>query len=390
MADEINPEDVVATPTPVDGPGDGAPLTSVGRGTISINDHVGWVGDDGTTQMTGVVVGLIAPEAEGDIWQVNVLPDGGDAPQAMDPASVRKLKKSEIPENPQPLVEGETPAVVGPNSEAVAALLNRMAEELGFLQGPDGKFIGSEPDGGSKDGEGGDQAGGSAPDAATAFANTDNASVLDQAGGWDNWSQETQDAVESALSNGGYLEIPEGLSEDDYIAEAEAQGAALDAAFEPAPAAFTITTDSTSYGIQYDPESGTFQQLSTGLGSGTGLPQGTPVGEVSPAAAASGVGGDELIVGVGNPTEAIAGSIATNERTDWQGSVLGNVPVQISVPEGHPIINAGTGNINSSGAGPAASTTVGLSSQNTDITVTGMGIDPATGSPMIFATASAR
>lgn len=90
-----------------------SPLVSGGRGTISVNDHVAWPGDDGVTEQTGVVIGLVEPAEGGDgRWQVNVLPDVGGDPMPMDPRSVRKMRKSEIPAAPASAPEGSTEAPV--------------------------------------------------------------------------------------------------------------------------------------------------------------------------------------------------------------------------------------------------------------------------------------
>lgn len=70
------------------------------------------------------------------------------APAAPVPAAPAAPARPAAPTRP---VQRPVPTPAGPNAAAVAALLDRLSVELGFLQGPDGKFVGSEPEGGKGD-----------------------------------------------------------------------------------------------------------------------------------------------------------------------------------------------------------------------------------------------
>jgi hypothetical protein len=381
MADEVVFEDVPV----VVGSSDVAPK-SVGRGTVSVGDYVSFVGDD-TLEQFGEVVGLV-PGAVG--WLLQVLPDGADVPVDLERAAVTKVKRP---------VSAPAEMPVGPNTDVVEQLMTRFITEFGrFIQGPDGRLMGSESEsGGPVDGPedpiGGGPAdplgplGGKKISAAVQnrtreypFADRDKAGTLDAAGDWDKFDQgaggfkdfETAEAstVESVFLNGGeivaaYTQVTEdggmGMASLDEMTEQGAEQAyemvadMMDDLATPLPAGeeIAITTTVSLGQYEFNPE--------TGMLSGKYGEQDTlPIGSTPP-----------VIVGYGNPTAAVTEAAAT-----------GDMPVQIVVTEGTPIINGGVGQV----ADKSAGTAVALPS-SAKVTITGQTIDPF-GQPMLLAVAT--
>ena len=290
-------------------------------------------------------------------------------------------------------------SVTSPNAKAVEQLMTRFITEFGrFIQGPDGRLMGSESEsGGPVDGPedpiGGGPAdplgplGGKRPSAAEwnrtreyPFGDRDKAGTLDAAGDWDKFDQgaggfkdfETAEAstVESVFLNGGeivaaYTQVTEdggmGMMPIDEMGEQQAESAyetvadMMDELATPLPAGeeIAITTTVSLGQYEFNPE--------TGMLSGKYGEQDTlPIGSTPP-----------VIVGYGNPTAAVAEAAAT-----------GDMPVQIVVTEGTPIINGGVGQV----ADKSAGTAVALPS-SAKVTITGQTIDPF-GQPMLLATAT--
>lgn len=280
-------------------------------------------------------------------------------------------------------------------SEGTASASVEDAEELGFIQGPDGKFLGSEPEGG---GDGGgdsgpvdgpedpigggpadplgstgassDVAGPSSP-GAYPFADADKAGSLDPAGDWDNLDPSgDQQTVESVFLNGGevvaaYTQVTEdggmGMAPLEDMTEQGAESAyemvttQMDELATPATEEIAITTTASMGQYEYNPE--------TGRLAGKYAEQDTlPIGATPP-----------VIVGYGNPNAALGEAEST-----------GDMAVQITVTPGTPIINGGVGQV----ADESAGTAVALPS-SAKVTITGQAINPATGQPMLLATATA-
>jgi 2'-5' RNA ligase len=310
---------------------------------------------------------------------------------------------------PEPLVEGEVPVPdagleapegtaaasvedVGKNAEAVDGLMSRLVEEFGkFLQGPGGKFIGSEPDGGG-DSEGGDGEGGGAEEPAgggdsgggdNPFTGGDRmADVLPASG--DEFADETEAAaVGEVIAAGGDIFNAAGgdadmTSEDrDSIIQMNNE---VESAMQPAPAGVEIyTTAFVTDRYTLDPETGSVTRDS----------RGTTVDALQ-SAGSSVEGAPEFTVGSGDPASALKfageGTYVYGRPDGSLGRMEGQrVPIKVTVPEGHPMVNAGRDN----DVNPDADTNVVLS-RDTSLTVTGFGVDAETGAAMFTAEATLR
>lgn len=359
-------------------------LTSVGRGTISVNDYVTWP-DEAGVALFGTVRGF----APGDnMMFAIVLPDGGSDSVQVDVRSMSKVKRplpSTAAANPEPQVEA---ALL---DRLTAEVVDRVIAELGFIQGPDGRFLGSEPEGGKdnegdgKDsGEGDGSAGGAGTGGSDPFADADGASALDSAGDWSNFDQgaggwqdfETPDAstVESVFLSGGepteiYTQVTgdggmgmapiESLSDPDAERAIDAVDAQMSDLAVPAPADVTITTLADVGGYSYNPDTGMLQ---------------SPYG--SESATLPSMATPSNIVGYGNPSAALDAAAQSGGT---------GMAVQITVPEGTPIINGGVGTVADASAGTAV-----MVPGSPSVTVTGMAVHPDTGQPMLLATVAPK
>lgn len=309
----------------------------------------------------------------------------------------------EVEIDEQPVAEVMEPVpvaeVAGPNTAAVDRLMERLknavlaefevepvedAEELGFIQGPDGKLRGSEKEsGGEVDGPE-DPIGGGPADPLGAvgfvptppvagrfpFADEDKGAALDPAGDWDNLDPSgDQQTVESVFMSGGEIDavytqatsdggmgmVPlDDLTEQGAEQAYESVSSQLDELATPAPADIAITTTASMGSYEYNPE--------TGKLAGKYAEQDTlPLGSTPP-----------VIVGYGNPNAALG-----------EAAAAGDMAVQITVTAGTPIINGGVGQV----AEESAGTAVALPS-SAKVTITGQTINPATGQPMLLATAT--
>lgn len=256
------------------------------------------------------------------------------------------------------------------------------------IRGEGGRFGGSEPGDGPEDPIGGGAADplGPTPRAGgnRKFADEDMAANLDPAGDWDNFDQgaggfrdfETADAstVESVFDNGGvptevYTQVtsdggmgmkPLAEIDEQYAEQAvDDINARMEELATPAPAEFTITTTANAAEYRFDPFTGNLVSPSGNEVEGGQLPfNSTP----------------DNIVGYGNPTAALAAAAES-----------GDIPVQITVSEGTPMINGGVGQVAPESAGTAV-----MLPGNAQVTVTGVIIDNATGGMMLRAVATPR
>lgn len=290
----------------------------------------------------------------------------------------------EIVEPVPPVVE-----IAGPNAEQVAALLERFVGEFGrFIQGPDGRLMGSERDSGDDDSGGGDDEGGGSTGGddetggggSNPFTPGDRMADVLPASGDEFVDQAEADAVAEIVATGGDIVNATGAA--DLTAEdmdnIEQTNNTVEEAMQPAPPGvevYTMAFVNDQYTL--DPETGEVSRPGTrqtdeqSLQAAGGNIEGTPqfiVGSGDPASALKFAGEGEYVYGRGD------GSIGRQEGQ--------RVPVKVTVPEGHPMVNAGRDN----DVNPDGDTNVVLS-RDTGLTITGFGIDAATGAPMFTAEA---
>jgi hypothetical protein len=352
---------------------DAAPVAAAEEVAVGpvVDDMVMWMDDAGMEQ-SGVVVALM----DGDMGQM-VQVDPGDGVVVEVPVELVTVVPAE---EPVAEVVEEVP-VEEPVEVPMAARGRRRATARGRgtqtfprgapIRGEGGRFGGSEP------GEPGDDAGGGGGGAS--FADTDMASGLDPAGDWASLEGPYGGGVDAANTESVFLNGGEVRqvyqSGDEYEGDAmvdvesmpepygteaiEDTYAQMEELASPAPTEFTVTTTANAAEYSFDPETGN-------LVSPRGFPtdnQGLPFNSTP-----------EAIVGYGNPTAAMEAA-AEN----------GDIPVQITVSEGTPIINGGVGQVAPESAGTAV-----MLPGNAKVTVTGMAVNPDTGQPMLLATATPR
>lgn len=317
------------------------PAKSVGRGTISVGDYVSFVGEDGMEQF-GTVAGLVPSESG---WLLQVVLDGGDVPMDLAVGDVKKAKR---------------PVGDGAMTEPAALVESEMSSEVAEFGDPirveGGRFAGSEP--GPL--QAGDKAEGLGPPTVTA----------------DNLQAEVVGVV---IATG---RLP--MSGDPEIGGGEAEINAFDDMLTPAAAAVTLTAVVPAEAIDVG-----------ALVAGGQMPTFE-------------LGYDTMVVGGGDAREVGRWEdrgARTDRPQDLVPAVSGNdVVLQVSVPEGHPVVNLGTSETNessiqSSNGGPAKSPMTGgslsaygstsaIMSPETQYEVTGAGYNPVTGQLVVTANAS--
>jgi hypothetical protein len=333
--------------------------------------------DGGTGQ--GVVLKMVAddPTREGGVsgWLLEVQPDGGTGTVMVMPSEA--------------VLIGEDVAVVPMEVSVKKRTVARGRGTATFprgapIRGEGGRFGGSEPGevsddaGGGESGGGGDSGGGDNP-----FTGGDRmADVLPASG--DQFVDEIEAAaVAEVIAAGGDIFNAAGGDADMTSEDRESiirTNDEVEAAMQPAPAGVEIyTTAFVTDRYTLDPETGSVTRDS----------RGTTVDALQ-SAGSSVEGAPQFTVGSGDPASALKfageGTYVYGRPDGSLGRMEGQrVPIKVTVPEGHPMVNAGRDN----DVNPDSDTNVVLS-RDTSLTVTGFGVDAETGAAMFTAEATLR
>lgn len=347
-------------------------------GFVCLGSMVSYTDIDGGTGQ-GVVLKMVAddPTREGGVsgWLLEVQPDGGTGTVMVMPSEA--------------VLIGEDVAVVPMEVSVKKRTVARGRGTATFprgapIRGEGGRFGGSEPGevsddaGGGESGGGGDSGGGDNP-----FTGGDRmADVLPASG--DQFVDEIEAAaVAEVIAAGGDIFNAAGGDADMTSEDRESiirTNDEVEAAMQPAPAGVEIyTTAFVTDRYTLDPETGSVTRDS----------RGTTVDALQ-SAGSSVEGAPQFTVGSGDPASALKfageGTYVYGRPDGSLGRMEGQrVPIKVTVPEGHPMVNAGRDN----DVNPDSDTNVVLS-RDTSLTVTGFGVDAETGAAMFTAEATLR
>ena len=337
-----------------------------------VDDMVTWM-DDAGAEKSGVVVALM----DGDTGQI-IQVDPGDGVVVEVPVELVTVVPAE---EPVAEVVEEVPVEV-PAEVPMAARGRRRSFARGApIRGEGGRFGGSEPgDGGDESGggDGGDggsgEGGGDNP-----FTSGDRMADVLPASGDQFASEEEAGAVAEVIAAGGDIMEAAGgpmdmTSEDiDSINQAHDM---VEEAMQPAPAGVEVYTMGFVSGrYSLNPETGEVTR------EGADQPEANLQGVARPQDTG------QFMVGSGDPSGLVAVAGATENVFQRGDGSIGRqqgqqVPIKVTVPEGHPMVNAGRDN----DVNPSSDTNVVLS-RDTGLRITGFGVDAATGTPMFTAEA---